>query len=191
MTSLQAHAEDNLRFIRKTMESTAAFTAVPGWGGVWMGVVGLLATGITLFPVGQSHWQAVWFSAAAVALGLGSITLLHKSRKAGVQVYRGAGRRFLFCLTPPIVAAAVLTLVLRRVDAIESIPGTWLLLYGTAVVTAGVVSVRIVPLLGLCFMTLGACAFFTPFSWTPLWMGVGFGGLHIVFGLIIARRYGG
>ena len=189
--AMHTRAMDNLRFIRQTMESTTAFTAVSGWGGILMGVLGATAAIVTATPFGRPHWLVVWLVTAALASATGTVALLRKARQAGVQVYRGAGRRFLFCLLPPLVAATVLTAVLVQTGQLETIPAMWLLLYGVAIVTGGAVSVRIVPVMGACFMTLSGIAFLLPFSWTPLWMGVGFGGLHLVFGFVIARRYGG
>lgn len=190
-STLHSHAMDNLRFIRKTMESSSSFTAVPGLGGVLMGAVGLAAATVSVLPAFRAHWLLVWLVAASFALSIGSFALARKSAEAGVQVLRGAGRRFLFCLVPPLAAAAVLTAVLVRDGRLDTIPATWLLLYGVAVVTAGVVSVPIVPVMGLCFMALGVVAFLVPFSWTPLLLGAGFGGLHVAFGVVIARRHGG
>jgi len=92
---------------------------------------------------------------------------------------------------PPLVAGAVLTGALLRVGLMDLLPGTWLLLYGTSVVTGGSYSVRPVPIMGGAFMLAGVCALLTPATWGDAWMALGFGGLHIVFGIVIWRKHGG
>ena len=114
-----------------------------------------------------------------------------KARRAGTTVFSYSGRRFVLSYVPPLLVGALLTGVLVRAGLWSALPGTWLLLYGTGVVTGGAFSVRVVPLMGLCFMALGAAALFGPPTWGNAFMAAGFGALHIVFGLIIARRYGG
>jgi hypothetical protein len=106
-------------------------------------------------------------------------------------VFSYSGRRFVLSYVPPLAVGALLTLVLVRAGLHSALPGTWLLLYGTGVVTGGAFSVRVVPIMGLCFMVLGAVALLAPPAWADWLLAVGFGGLHIIFGLIIARRYGG
>jgi hypothetical protein len=187
---LRDHAYDNLRYIREAMESSASFTSVPGWGGIAMGVSALVAA-LLAASVLANHWLAVWIGDALVAFGIGGWTMAGKARGQGVRLLRGVTQRFFLGLTPPIVAAAVLTPVLLEVGAAHAVPGTWLLLYGAGVVAGGTYSVRPVPIMGLCFMALGLLAFLVPFSAANLLLGLGFGGLHVVFGAIIARRYGG
>ena len=189
--ALHSQAMDNLRYIRDTMESAAAFTAVPGWGGVAMGVSAVCAAGLAARTHGPGEWLGVWLSDAVLASLVGGVTMVRKARGAGQSVSSGAGRRFLLGLAPPIVAAVVLTAVLVRAGTVSAIPGTWLLLYGVGVMAGGAFSVRLVPLLGALFMLLGAAAFVLPQAWGDALLALGFGGLHVVFGLVIARRYGG
>lgn len=189
--SLQVRALDQLRYIRATMESATEFTAVPGRAGVVMGLSAFAAAALAATAPTARDWLAIWVVDACFALLVGGVAMERKARAAGVRVSRGAGRRFLLNLTPPLIAGAILTAVLWRAEAVDVIPGMWLLLYGTGVVTGGAFSVRPVPVMGLGFVTLGALAFITPAAWSELWLALGFGGLHVVFGALIARRYGG
>ena len=189
--ALEAHAADNLRYIRETMERAASFTAVPGWGGV---VMGITALGAALIAAGQKTsegWLLTWIAEAAVAFVIAACAMVWKAREAGVPLLSGPGQKFALSFAPPIAVGALLTLVLYQAGVAAAIPGTWLLLYGTAVVAGGVFSIRIVPFMGFCFMVLGTAALFTPAAWNGWLMAAGFGGLHIVFGVVIARRYGG
>lgn len=188
---LHFRAMDNLRFIREAMESSTSFTSVSGYGGVAMGATAMLAAVLASLPALADSWLAVWVTDAVVAALIGTWSTLRKARGDGVLLSRGVGRRFLLALSPPVFAAAVLTLALVQLDAVAAIPGMWLLLYGTGVVTGGAFSVRAVPAMGACFMALGLVAFVLPSSLDNLVMAIGFGGFHIAFGLVIARRYGG
>ena len=189
--ALHARAMDNLRFIRQTMERATAFTAVPGWGGVGMGALALAAAAVAETRLTPAEWLLTWLAAAVFGLVLGGWAMAAKARRAGTAVFSYSGRRFVLSFLPPLLVGALLTVVLVRVGQPAMLPGTWLRCYGTGVVTGGAFSVRVVPLMGLCFMALGVVALFGPAAWGNALMAAGFGGLHMVFGLIIARRHGG
>jgi hypothetical protein len=189
--ALHDHAMDNLRFIRETMERSAAFTAVPGWGMVLIGASALAAAALASGAGHSPAWLLIWLVEALLGSVVGGVTMARKARRAGGPVLTGPGRKFALSLVPPLLAGALLTLVLARAGWLRLVPGTWLLLYGTGVVTGGAFSVRIVPLMGVCFMMLGALALFTPPAFEAPLLAAGFGGLHIVFGLLIARNHGG
>lgn len=190
-----AAALDDLRFIRRAMERAGAFTAVPGRGMVGMGLIALAATLLTttLWPAEPAgdRWLLVWLGAAAVAFVAGAVALRAKARRSAVPLRAGPGRKFVLGLGAPLAAGLLLTLALRRIDAAQAIPGLWLLLYGAGVVGAGAFSTRSVPAMGIGFLALGAAALFAPPSWADAWMAAGFGGLHVLFGVWIARRHGG
>jgi len=188
---MHSHAMDNLRFIRDVMERAGEFTAVPGWGGFAMGVTALIATAISAQQTTSRAWLETWLVEGVLAIALGAWTMKRKADSAQVPMMSAPARKFVLSFAPPLVVGALLTIVLYRAGLHGAIPGTWLLLYGTGVATGGAFSVRVVPVMGLCFMALGAVALFCPISWGTAFLAAGFGGLHLIFGLIIARRYGG
>jgi hypothetical protein len=189
--ALHERAMHDLRFIRQTMERAGSFTAVPGWGGVAIGVTGLAAALLGSQQPTPGRWLVVWLATAVVATMIAVGTLAAKARRARVPLSTGPGRKFLLSFLPPVGAAVALTAALYAHGAVALLPGLWLLSYGAAIVTAGTFSVRAVPLMGVAFMVLGALALATPAPWADAWLAAGFGGLHIGFGLLIARRHGG
>lgn len=189
--ALHDRAMDNLRYIRETMERSASFTHVSGMGGVVMGIVALAAAFVARAASTQAGWLATWIGAAAVSLAVAVLSMARKSRAEGVSLLTGPARKFAWSVTPSLAAGAVLTLVLARAGEVALLPGVWLLLYGTGVVTGGSHSVRPVPLLGMALMAAGALALVSPPSWGDAYMAAGFGGLHIVFGIVIWRKHGG
>ncbi len=186
-----AHAVENLQFIRETMENAASFTAVPGWGGVAMGGTALVAAALAPRPSSARAWLITWMAAALVAFALGALGIYAKARRTGTPILTRPGRKFLLSLLPPLLAGAVISGSIYSTGQIHLLPGAWLLLYGVGVMSAGTFSVRIVPTMGLGFMIAGILAVFCPAAWGNAVMAAGFGGLHIIFGTIIARRYGG
>lgn len=181
---------DNLRYIRKTLERAGSFTAVPGVSGVLIGCTALLAAWISAQHISSTSWLIVWTLAAGVALiiGIGGAAL--KSRRFNLALWSGPGRKFVAGFAPAMLAGAVLTVALFRSGIGGFLPGIWLLLYGAAIFSGGYSSVRVVPLMGVCFMLLGSAALFLN-GWNDLFLAAGFGGLHIIFGTVIAVKYGG
>ena len=177
-TALHDRAMDDLRFIRQAMERSGSFTAVPGWGGVAIGATGLLAA----LVASQQHVPGPWIAAGTLAL---------KARRARVPLSSGPGRKFLMGFLPAVGLSVAMTAALYLHGATALLPGLWLLGYGAAVVSAGTFSVRAIPMMGIGFMALGTAALATPAGWGDAWMAAGFGGLHLGFGYVIARRHGG
>jgi hypothetical protein len=193
--ALHERAMDNLQYIRETMERATAFTAISGWGLVAIGITALaaafIAASISAQQKSTKAWLAIWLAEAVIALLVAGWSMDRKARAAKMPLLSGPGRKVAFSLSPPIFAGGILTVVLYRAGLTSAIPGLWLLLYGTGVITGGMFSVSAVPIMGLCFMALGAAAFLAPAGFADWFMAAGFSGLHIVFGVIIARRYGG
>jgi len=188
---IDSRAAEQLRYIRETMERAAEFTAVPGWGGVAAGCSAVVAAYLASRQGAPGRWLSIWLVEAVLAVAILAPATAAKVRRAGASFLAGPARRFFLSFAPPVIVGGFLTVALVKAGLYGVLPGTWLLLYGTAVVSGGAFSVRVVPVMGLCLMVLGALALLAPVAWGDLFLAVGFGGGHIGFGLWIALRYGG
>ncbi len=188
---MQARAMDNLRFIRGMMERAATFTAVSGWGQVAIGMTAVGAAFVSSRQTLPWAWVATWLAEAGIAAGLSVASMTLKSHAANMPLLSGPMRKLVLSFSPAMIVGAVLTAVLVQHELYAFLPGIWMLLYGAAVVSAGTYSVRSVPVMGAVFMLLGTVALLAPPAWTTGLMVAAFGGLHVVFGLWIARRHGG
>ena len=188
---LDERAIDNLRYIRSTMERAAGVTAVSGWGLAACGAIGLAAAGVAARQATDGAWLVTWLGAVPVALAATAVAVAWKARRSASPVLGAHARKLLLSVFPPMLVGALLTAALVRAGNQALLPGVWLLLYGTAVISGGTFSVRAVPVMGIGFAALGAVALFAPAAWGNALLAVGFGGLHLAFGPYIARRHGG
>jgi hypothetical protein len=188
---LAPNLADDLRYIRDTMERSAAFTAVSGWGQVLLGSTALASAWLAAHQASPFAWLRVWLAEGVLAVAIGLLSCTWKANRRGLPLFSGPARKVVLGLAPPLVAGAFLTFLLFRAGLQPALPATWLLLYGAGIMTGGSFSVRIVPVMGVCFMLLGGLAVLGPAAWGDYFLAAGFGGLHILFGLFIARRHGG
>ena len=188
---LRSRAEDDLRAIRTAMEGSSRFTSVSGVGEMAVGATALMAAWLAAGRASSAAWLGVWLAEAILAGALSLAAAAWKARRTGGTLWSLPARRFALSLVPPLVAGAALTPVLYHAGLVELLPGVWMLLYGTGVVTGGAFSIRVVPLTGVVFMLAGAAALAVPGVGRDAWMALGFGGIHLVFGALLAARHGG
>ena len=188
---LRARAEADLRAIRDAMEGSSRFTSVSGAGEIAVGVTALAAAWIASRQTTAAAWLGVWSAEGALAAALSLASAARKARRTGGTLWSLPARRFALSLAPPLAAGGALTFLFLRAGLLDALPGLWLLLYGTGVVTGGAFSERIVPLAGVAFMLAGVAALALPEPGPDAWMAIGFGGIHIAFGALLVWRHGG
>lgn len=190
-TASGSAALDQLQYIRRTIEGATSFTAVPGWSMVATGATALVAAAAAGRTSSDSLWVSIWLGEAVLAAILSIAGMVKKTGSLAQLAASVPARKCALSLAPPLAAGALLTAMFVRHGMAAELPGMWLLLYGVAVITGGAFSVRVVPIMGICFSLLGAAAMIAPPGWGNVIMALGFGGLHIAFGFVIARRHGG
>lgn len=190
-SNLTLDPADDLRYIRDTMERSAAFTAVSGGGHILLGLTAVAAAWLAAQQASPFAWLRIWLAEGILAAAIGLISCAWKANHRGLPLFSGPARKVALGLAPPLVAGAFLTFLLARAGMQSALPATWLLLYGAGIITGGAFSVAIVPVMGVCFMLLGGLAVLAPVAWGNYFLAAGFGGLHIAFGFLIARRHGG
>lgn len=189
--SMSQRAAADLRYIRDAMAGSGRFTAVPGLGAIYMGLVALITSQVAGQSPNAETWLAIWILGACCAFAGGAWSLWSKARRQGLSLTSGVGRKFLLGLCPSLVSGMVLTAVLWQVGATDWLPVMWMLLYGSAILSAGSLSVPVVPITGAVFMFFGIVAALCPLTWAPSFLTISFCGLHWISGTFITLRHGG
>ena len=184
---IDSHAAATLRYIRASMDA-AASVAVPGSAGIAMGSIGLLAMVTASAPGLREYWLGVWLAAAVVGGGVGFALMTRPASLRGLALSGTPLRKFALGLFPALFGGAVLTAVHWSNGNLHAIPGTWLLLYGCALISASVAATRMIAAMGASFVALSCLALLAPDSLQMLLLGSGFGGLHMLFGFLIGRK---
>src|ERR1700683_2300146 len=158
--TIDAHAAATLRYIRASMERAGSL-AVPGFAGVVMGLIGLGAACLAAMTTLRTHARLVWLAAAPLAALCGAIVMARQFALQG-SVWGATVRKLLLCLLPSLFAGGIITAVHWQAGNLHAIPGTWLLLYGCALISASAPTARIVAVLGALFVLLGLAALLLP-----------------------------
>ncbi len=189
-TMRESRATDDIEFIRHVMERAVRFNAVPGLGLMIMGATAVASASIAA-AAPPALWLPIWVGDAVLAFAIGLSTMIAKARSVSMPINSRAGQSFVLSFAPPILIGTVATVAVAARGAHDLLPPLWLSLYGLAAITAGAFSVRLVSIMGGCFLVVGAVAFLLPSLSGDLLMAAGFGVLHLVFGAFIAQRHGG
>ena len=184
--AMDSHAAATLQYIRASMDAAVSL-AIPGSAGIAMGIVGLVAGAATCAPALHQYWFPIWLGAAVIAATLAGLRLARQFALQGFTLFGAPLRKFVLCLFPGLFAGAAITAVLWLAGDLHLIPGSWLLLYGCALVSASAPTTRTIGVLGGLFVVLGLVAYVLPEPWQMMMLGAGFGGLHLVFGVLIGR----
>lgn len=190
-TPISSSAAENLRYIRSTIEAAHTFTTVPGKGCIALGIAALTAAGLESLPALADYWLPIWLTAAVVSSAVALFFMEMKARRQGLSLRRTVAVRFFLTLVPAFAAGAVLTVALHGSVGRDVIAGVWLLLYGVGIASCGAFSIYVVLIAGFAFMGLGTVTFAAPPAWAPGMLALGFGGIHLALGAVIARDHGG
>ena len=198
---MHERAMENLGFIRDALERSTPFTSVSGWGLVGMGLYSIGGGWVASLRLNAGWWIDCWVTVGIGGFLMGLVAMIWKMKQEPRPARMHALRHFASSLFPPIVAGAVLTEVFYEHHLSNLLSGMWLMLYGAGVTTGGAFSVRILPVMGLQFMALGTLSFYSPVTLqypllgtlraSDLYMMLGFGVFHILFGATIIKKYGG
>ena len=191
VADVEHQVENQINYIREVMARATTFTAVPGRGMIGMGLVAVLAAGYGALNLVPPSWIVAWLVAVVIAPLVGCGALIAKAKHTGESFQSGVGRKFIMSFLPSLFVGFLISIGLWHTGQVSLMPGVWMLLYGVGTIAGGAYSVRIIPIMGICFLVFGTIALFLPLAWGNLLMAISFGGLHILFGFIIAVKYGG
>lgn len=199
--ALHERAMENLLFIREAMERSTSFTGISGKGMVAMGLIALGGGQVARRYPSHEWWLYCWLAVACAGCLAGLAAMVWKMRALDQPSVARSARRFALNMAPSILIGVFLTQMFHELGLYAFLPGMWLLLYGAGVVAGGALSVRVLPAMGGAMMALGAATLFWTLwgsesravadFWAEAALAIGFGGMHMVSGIIVWRRYGG
>ena len=201
----QKHQED-LSHIRSMMERSSRFISLSGLSGVFAGLSALIgglyvyqlfkANGLDYFD-GEDKLYSVDLVSELVfiallilffALTFGVFFTIRKSRKYNLPVWTAATKNMLLNLAIPLMVGGVFCLALLYHQIYVLIAPATLLFYGLALVNAEKYTFSDIKYLGFCELILGCVSLFFLGYGLVFWI-IGFGILHILYGLIVFKKY--
>lgn len=197
---------EDLSHIRSMMERSSRFISLSGLSGVFAGLAAITGAIYVYFAfqregIDYFAGQRNIFSAGLVneLIVTGTVILLvailsgyfftaSKSRKKGLKIWDATTKRLLITFAVPLVAGGVFCLALLYHHLFVFIAPATLIFYGLALVSAERYTLPDVKYLGYCQIALGLLSLFF-LGWGLVTWTIGFGVLHVVYGLIMHKKY--
>lgn len=191
--------------IRSMMERSTKFLSLTGWSGIMAGIYalagafvayrlfgtnGLLSRGLVRLELSQEMLSLILLGLVILFLAVGTAILLSykKARKNRQALWNPVARRLVGSMAVPLVSGGILILLLLLKGFFGLTAPLTLIFYGLALVNAARFSFSELKSLGLTQVVLGllACWFL---SYSLLFWAVGFGLMHIAYGIYMHQKY--
>jgi len=197
---------EDLSHIRSMMERSSRFISLSGLSGVVAGLVALLGAGYAYYAMEREKTEYMNGGRLAVSGDLtgelvitglivlvvavvsGYVFTANKSKKKGLKIWDATTKRLLATFAVPLATGGIFCFALILHHLFVWIAPATLIFYGLALVSAERYTLTDVKYLGYCEIVLGLIALFV-LGWGLVFWAVGFGVLHIVYGLIMHKKY--
>lgn len=203
---------ETLTEIRSLMERSSRFISLSGLSGVWAGVIALLGAAAAYLYLDTLPFQNKWLAFREVILqpkwGMDYQTFFlldavvvfilafsfawyftnRRAKRQGLRTWDAMSKRMLFNLAIPLVAGGIFCIALYLNGELRLIAPATLIFYGLALVNGGKYTVDDIRYLGITQILLGLFGLFVPGYGLEIW-ALGFGVLHIFYGILMYRKY--
>ena len=212
MKEYESHLKD-IAEIKDLMSQSAKFMSLSGLAGVSAGIVAIagvivasiLEPALVVWEVPQLPTKAhyapanlelitigkilgIGLAVMILAIGTSSLFSMRMAKKRGLPVWNKTGRHMLINLIIPIGAGGFFCLMQIHMGFVHWLAATMLLFYGMALLNASKYTLREIKFLGLFEIILGLLAAYFVNAGIIFWT-IGFGVLHIFYGILMYLKY--
>ena len=197
---------EDLSHIRSMMEKSSRFISLSGLSGVFAGTVALAGAGYAYYLFQENGvdyfdgyhniystslvWKLFWVALVVLVLAIGGgyFFTASKTKSKGTKMWDATSKRLLTNFAVPLVTGGFVCLFLQSHHLFALIAPSMLIFYGLALVNAGNFTFTDVKYLGYFEIVLGLISLYF-LGWGLITWAIGFGVLHIVYGLIMYKKY--
>lgn len=198
--------QQDLASIRAIMERSVKFVSLSGLSGVLAGMYAIAGAVAAYFVIYYPHspfgFRFYYINETATLIQLFSIALVvlaaslltgywmsaRKAKKLGIPVWDNTSRQLLMDLLIPLATGGIFIIILALRGYFVIIASACLLFYGLALINASGRTFKEIKYLGLLEIVLGLTSSLYPGYGLIFW-AIGFGVLHIIYGILMHYRY--
>ncbi|RYD56518.1 MAG: hypothetical protein EOP56_12550 [Sphingobacteriales bacterium] len=203
MISEKEASLETLKDIRNIMERSARFLSLSGWSGVWAGAVALAGAAIasswiTNLPYdvdAEDSYTLAMMKFVVLAIGVFVVALIgafyftwRKTRAQGGNLWNSASKRMMLHMAIPLLAGGFFSAMFLYNGHDMYIAPACLMFYGLALINGSTYTVTDIKYMGLLEIGLGCISLFW-LGYGLLFWTIGFGILHILYGIIMWNKY--